>query len=335
MILADKIITLRKKRGWSQEQLAEQLNVSRQSVSKWESAMSVPDMDKIVKMSNLFGVSTDYLLKDEIENIQPGTVTDKDDTVKTISLEYANEYMDAVQSVCGKIAAAVSLFILSPIPAIVRGYFADSRANGGRFFVTEDAAAGVGTALLLIMIAIGVTICILYGMKLDKYDYLEKEEIALEYGVAGVVTQKRARFENSFRTQIAAGVALCILGVVPMLFVSGLDVSDVVMGCMLCVLLACIALAVNIFIRAGMVWDSYSKLLQEGDYTAEKKLTNRKISFIPGVYWCVVAAYYLYISFTQDSWSRSWIVWPVAAVVFAAVMTAAGAIASSSLKNKK
>lgn len=179
MILADKIITLRKKRGWSQEQLAEQLNVSRQSVSKWESAMSVPDMDKIVKMSNLFGVSTDYLLKDEIENIQPGTATDKDDTVKTISLEYANEYMDAVQSVCGKIAAAVSLFILSPIPVIIRGYFADSRVNGGRFFATEDAAAGIGTALLLIMIAIGVTICILYGMKLDKYDYLEKKKLPL------------------------------------------------------------------------------------------------------------------------------------------------------------
>ena len=72
MILADKIIDLRKKQGWSQEQLAEQLGVSRQSVSKWESAMSVPDMDKIVKLSNIFGVSTDYLLKDEIEEIQPG-----------------------------------------------------------------------------------------------------------------------------------------------------------------------------------------------------------------------------------------------------------------------
>ena len=48
MILADKIILLRKKSGWSQEELAEKLNVSRQSISKWEGAQSVPGMDKIL-----------------------------------------------------------------------------------------------------------------------------------------------------------------------------------------------------------------------------------------------------------------------------------------------
>ena len=47
MIFADKLIALRKKAGWSQEELAQQLNVSRQSVSKWEGAQSVPDLDKL------------------------------------------------------------------------------------------------------------------------------------------------------------------------------------------------------------------------------------------------------------------------------------------------
>ena len=75
MILADKIIALRKKAGWSQEELAAQLNVSRQSVSKWEGAQSIPDMDKVVQMSRLFGVTTDFLLKDalEIEEHTPST----------------------------------------------------------------------------------------------------------------------------------------------------------------------------------------------------------------------------------------------------------------------
>ena len=67
MILADKIINERKKNGWSQEELAEMLDVSRQSVSKWEGAQSVPDLQKILKMAEMFGVSTDYLLKDEME----------------------------------------------------------------------------------------------------------------------------------------------------------------------------------------------------------------------------------------------------------------------------
>lgn len=62
MILADKIIAMRKKNGWSQEELAEKLNVSRQSVSKWESAASIPDINKILELSKIFGVTTDYLL---------------------------------------------------------------------------------------------------------------------------------------------------------------------------------------------------------------------------------------------------------------------------------
>ena len=64
MSLAEKIMNLRKKRGWSQEELASHLAISRQSVSKWESGASVPDLDKILKLSEIFNVTTDYLLKE-------------------------------------------------------------------------------------------------------------------------------------------------------------------------------------------------------------------------------------------------------------------------------
>ena len=57
MILADKIIRLRKKNGWSQEELAEKMNVSRQAVSKWEAAQTTPDLEKILQLGNLFGVT--------------------------------------------------------------------------------------------------------------------------------------------------------------------------------------------------------------------------------------------------------------------------------------
>ena len=77
MILADKITALRKKAGWSQEELAEQLGVTRQSVSKWEGAQSVPDMDKVVQMSRLFGVTTDFLLKDELSEEEDCTRENK------------------------------------------------------------------------------------------------------------------------------------------------------------------------------------------------------------------------------------------------------------------
>ena len=65
MILADKIIEERKRIGLSQEELAEKLNVSRQSVSKWEGAQSIPDINRIIMLAEIFGVTTDYLLKDD------------------------------------------------------------------------------------------------------------------------------------------------------------------------------------------------------------------------------------------------------------------------------
>ena len=63
MTVGDRIQSLRKSKGMSQEELADQMGVSRQAVSKWESEQATPDLDKVVIMSELFEVTTDYLLK--------------------------------------------------------------------------------------------------------------------------------------------------------------------------------------------------------------------------------------------------------------------------------
>lgn len=67
MNIADKILLLRKREGISQEELANQLNTSRQAISKWETGQSTPDLDKIVALSKYFSVTTDYLLTDSIK----------------------------------------------------------------------------------------------------------------------------------------------------------------------------------------------------------------------------------------------------------------------------
>ena len=87
MIFADKLIDLRKKNGWSQEELAEKLNVSRQAVSKWEGAQSIPDMSRMIQLSELFGVSTDYLLKDNLEQTELTQESAADSSSRTISME--------------------------------------------------------------------------------------------------------------------------------------------------------------------------------------------------------------------------------------------------------
>ena len=89
MILADKIMEERKKNGWSQEELADKLSVSRQAVSKWESAQSVPDLQRVIQLAEIFNVSTDYLLKDEVEAPSPmevGDIRDEDQSLRRVSI---------------------------------------------------------------------------------------------------------------------------------------------------------------------------------------------------------------------------------------------------------
>lgn len=78
MSLSEKLYELRKKGGLSQEQLAEQLGVSRQAISKWESGKAVPESDTLISISKYFDVTLDYLLK---ENANPSEViTDSEQT---------------------------------------------------------------------------------------------------------------------------------------------------------------------------------------------------------------------------------------------------------------
>ena len=95
MILANKIMNERKRNGWSQEELAEKLSVSRQSVSKWESAQAAPDLQKILMMAELFGVTTDYLLKDDMGEEEYISTPDVPaiETARRVSLEEANNFI--------------------------------------------------------------------------------------------------------------------------------------------------------------------------------------------------------------------------------------------------
>ena len=113
MILADKIVTLRKKAGWSQEELAQQLNVTRQSVSKWEGAQSIPDMEKILQMSRIFGVTIDFLLKDEMETAEAAPETETT-AARRVTMEEASRYLELRRQAAPKMALATLLCVLSP-----------------------------------------------------------------------------------------------------------------------------------------------------------------------------------------------------------------------------
>jgi len=315
MILSEKIVMLRKKFGWSQEELAEQLGVSRQSVSKWELGTAIPDLDKIVRLSQLFGVSTDFLLKDEapVENSFDNSHADEPGT-HYVSVEEANTYMDLIKSISGKLANAISTLILSPVILILLLAFSEYKAA-----LSENTATGIGVAILLILASCGVSAIVYFGMKLSKYEYLEKEVISLEYGIQGIVKKKKSEFEDKYRMSITVGIAMCIIGLVPLVIVSSLTDDDFKIMLCVAVLLSFVAVAVNLFIRAGMINGSYNKLLQSDDFSIRNKEISKKTASIAGIYWPIVVAIFLGYSFTTNDWGSSWIIWPIAALLFAAI----------------
>lgn len=328
MILAEKIMSLRKQNGWSQEELAEQLDVSRQSVSKWESATSIPDIEKILKMSQLFGVSTDYLLKDDEEMDEtPQIDTSTEEEGRPITLEFATEFMDVSKEVSKKIALGVSLCVFSPVVLMLLAGLSDA----GSKCISENLASGVGACVLLALVASAVAIFVMQGMRLKKYEFLEKEPIVLKYGVEAAVNRRKESFEPTFKMSITIGVVLCIVSVIPLFAIGAMNESDLAGVIGVCVLLTLVSVAVFLFVSRGIVMGSYQKLLQEGDYTVEKKQESKKVAPLSGVYWCIVTGGYLAWSFITNAWESTWIVWPVAGVLFPVYL----AIANLIIKNKE
>lgn len=320
MILAEKIINLRKKNGWSQEELAEKLGVTRQSISKYEGAQSIPDLDKILKLSEIFGVTTDYLIKDELEEEEyaPSQMheneSESDRSVHKVTMEMANEYLQIIDWSAGKTAFATMLCILSPIVLLMLGAMSEMP----NYHISENAAAGIGICVLIVLIAIAVTIFILCGMKTKKYEFMEKEDIETVYGVSGMVKEKRDAYHSMYVTQLVIGIACCICSVIPLFGTLAVSESDFYMVSAVCMLLALVAIGTYFIVRSATKMNAMNQLLEEEDYTRQKKHENKKMSGPVTVYWLIATAIYLAWSFTTNDWDRTWIIWPVVGVLFPA-----------------
>ena len=334
MILAEKIMEERKKNGWSQEELAEKLSVSRQAVSKWESAQSIPDLQRVIQLSEIFGVSTDYLLKDECETPQPiegVEPSDKDFPLKKVSVEDANDFMEVRKKNAPKIAAAVAACIVSPSVLIFLAGLSEAQIGN----ISEGVAASVGLVCLLGFVAAAVFTFIFCGMQTKRFEFLENECFETAYGVEGLAKEKLKNYEGTFTRGIAVGVVLCIVAAIPLLVAACMDAPDAVCTSFVSLLLILVACGVYMIIRVGMIKGSYDILLQEGDYTISEKKLKKKSDAFSGAYWCIATAIYLGWSFWTMRWDFTWIIWPVAGVLFAAVSGIFRAVMQNEKKKKE
>ena len=223
-------------------------------------------------------------------------------------MEEANQYLDMKSRGSRIVANATSLCILSPVPLIVLGT------------MTEDhTLVGFTLVFLLILVARAVYLFVSYGIRDASMGHLEKESFETEYGVSGMVRERRERFEPTFIKNIAIGVVLCILSVIPTIVTGVMEADDGISGISVGILLIIVSIGVNILIRAGMIKSSYDTLLQEGEYTKEEKHLKKKTDAFSSAYWCLMVAIYLGWSFWTNNWKLTWIVWPVAGVLYAAV----------------
>ena len=198
MILADKIINERKKNGWSQEELAEKLNVSRQAVSKWEGAQSVPDLQRILEMSRLFGVSTDYLLRDELEAAEvPKILPEEAENcipLRKVSLAEAQKFLTLKHWSAWRIAFGVFLCLFGAAVLVFLSGCGEYRA----LKLSADACVAIGVIFLLFCVAVAVTLFITVGQKLKPFEYLEKESFETEYGVSGIAQERRTTYQQKY-----------------------------------------------------------------------------------------------------------------------------------------
>ena len=318
MILADKIMTLRKKAGWSQEELAQQLNVTRQSVSKWEGAQSVPDLDKIVQMSRIFGVSTDYLLKDELEELEPASSLAEQPPRRRVSMEEASRYLELRRAAAPKLALATFLCMISPITLILLGGLSEYSAR-----ITENTAAGIGLIVLIVLVAAAVGIFLSSSAQVREFAFLETEPFETEYGVSGMVRQRRQDFQPAANRLNLVGTLLCIVSVLPLFLSLCLSGSDLMYVGAVCLLLGFVALACLAFVYAGTQTGAMEKLLEEGDYTRQRKSKSRLVGTVSVCYWLVVTAIFMFYTFGpfgNGQAKYSWFIWAIAGVLYAAVM---------------
>lgn len=273
MHLGEKIAYLRKQRGWSQEDLAYRMQVSRQSVSKWESLASLPDIDKVVMLSRIFEVSTDYLLLEEMEkskeeekaeeNIEEETEDGEEepDSPFTYILyeEDAQYYLTDMKKHAKKIATGVGLCVCSPAPLLLL----ESLALGGVAGWQEDSAGALGMVILFAVVALGVGNFITSGIRMEQYKMIEEKDFSLNSGVEGYIREQKQLYQPAFATRIAAGVILCIFSPAFLFMAEAFGLGEAGGAFGVGVLLVLVAMGTRMLVAAGIVQGSYGDLLKE------------------------------------------------------------------------
>lgn len=278
MSFNENLRALRKQKGMSQEQLAEQLNVSRQAVSKWESSdTSYPEMESLIILSELFECSIDDLLKSDLSNYNP---TSKQAYEKHYNL-MAKAYTFGVTSILLGVSSYPFLEI---------------------YFPENTKSEFIPQIILLFFVLVGVIGLVYFGM-IDSHFKDKKLELSDFYS-----EMERSDFNHKYSLSVAIGVGLILFGVVVQMVIESMYSE----GLANTLFLLLVTSAVAIFIYYGTLKSKYDKV---DENQIIKEAQNKVPAMWCGIIMMVTTAIYLGWSFTTNAWQISWIVFPIGGII--------------------
>lgn len=234
--------------------------------------------------------------------------------ISVISYEEAKNYIEDSRATAPKTALGVLLCIISPtILLLLIGLSELTFVN-----VKEELLTAIGLVALIVLVAAGVSNFIRFSSKLEKYDYLKLNLFELDYKTEQMVRNIQKEDEQPYKSAVSISVISYILSVLPIIItplvfeVDGLSVISVV------ITLLIVAFSTYNIINKSGSYEACNVLLQQGDYSVKNK-SNKTYQTVSTVYWCVIVAIYLGYSFITNNWGMSWIIWPVAGVLFGAI----------------
>ena len=289
MNFGTNLTNARKAKGLSQEELAEMLCVSRQTIYKWEAGITYPDVDKLCDIARCLGVSTAYLLGEDIREADPVfSVCEIAEEKKDVGI---SDKASAVRHFKG-FANVIGLCTMAILFAV--SIFVGVGGLGG------DGAALWGLIPFLAIIFGAVIGFVIAGIRHDQY--LQENAVAPFFD-----QDKKKREQRTFTAKIVTGLSLIFLGVL-FVILGGVLNSDFLSVVAVVALLALIGVACYFFITAGILYDFY---MGEKSPRKHHDKSSELAEGICGAIMMIATAVFLLLGFVWNLWHPGWVAFPI------------------------
>lgn len=234
----------------------------------------------------------------------------KQNNRRKVSREEGEAYLSASQKTIKWIAFAILLCICCPIPLLT--------VYGMAWYMplTDMQLTCLGLIPMFIIIGIAVAIFIYNGVKMERFEYLKKEEVEVDSNYRIALHQMDENEKTPATKKLTIGILFCIFSVIPLLIAGSATQNEFIQCLAIDFLLLSVAIGVLMMVIGENKRECIKVLLQEGEYARGEKKKNKIVSVIARIYWPIVTVIYLCWSLTTMRWGNTWIVWPVAGILF-------------------